>query len=279
MARHLANVTSAILLRPALRSGALPVSALETVWSRRTLIVPLIAFLLAMLILSGLPRDPFVSAHLRLEPPSLALPLGTDGTGRDVLARVAHGAVSTISMAVVTTFLALCVGLVAGAAPRLMAGPIEITKATPPVIAGLIVAAIMGPSSFGAMIAVLAVAWAPLAAHVAALVTQAKAQPHVQMAPLLGVGPLRLATRYILPAVFGPVLRHSTLRLPGIALALAALGFLGLGARPPSPEWGLVLGEGMPYLERAPWAVAIPALALVLLAVLAVSLANLECRR
>lgn len=273
----LANVTSAILLGPALRAGALPVAMPDTAPTRRALIVPVLAFaLLAALVLMGLPRDPFTSAHMRLEAPGLTLPLGADGMGRDVLARVAHGAVSTISMAVVTTFLALCIGLVAGASPRLMAGPIEITKATPPVIAGLIVAALMGPSAGGAMIAVLAVGWAPLAAHVAALVTQARAQPHVQMAPLLGVGPMRLALRYILPAVFGPVLRHATLRLPGIALALAALGFLGLGARPPAPEWGLVLAEGMPYLERAPWAVFIPALALVLLAVLAVSLANLE---
>lgn len=276
----LANLSSAALLGPALRTGALPVAMPDTAPSRRALIVPVLAFaLLVALVLAGLSRDPFTSAHLRLEAPGLALPLGADGTGRDVLARVAHGAVSTISMAVITTFLALCIGLVAGTAPRLMAGPIEITKATPPVIAGLVVAALMGPSSGGAMIAVLAVGWAPLAAHVAALVTQARAQPHVQMAPLLGVGPLRLALRYILPAVFGPVLRHATLRLPGIALALAALGFLGLGARPPTPEWGLVLAEGMPYLERAPWAVFIPALALVLLAVLAVSLANLERRR
>lgn len=141
-----------------------------------------------------------------------------------------------------------------------MAGPIEITKATPPVIAGLIVAALMRPSAIGAMIAVLVVGWAPLAAHVAALVTQARAQPHVQMAPLLDIGPMRLALLYILPAVFGPVQRHSALRLPGIALALAAPGFCGLGARPPAPEWGLVLAEGMPYLERAPWAVFILAL-------------------
>lgn len=64
------------------------------------------------------------------------------------------------------------------------------------------------------------------------------------------------------------------LRLPGIALALAALGFLGLGPQPPSAEWGLVLAEGMPYIERAPWGVLAPAVALVLLAVLAVTLAN-----
>jgi peptide/nickel transport system permease protein len=69
------------------------------------------------------------------------------------------------------------------------------------------------------------------------------------------------------------------LRVPGIALALAALGFLGLGPRPPAPEWGLVLAEGINYVERAPWAVAAPAAALVLASVLAVSLASLSWER
>ncbi|MDQ1199208.1 ABC transporter permease subunit [Agrobacterium sp. SORGH_AS 787] len=275
----LANVTSGYLLGPALRSGALPVATTKKVVSRSAFIIPAtIMIMLIALIAFGLPRDPFTSAYLRLQPPSFALPLGADGMGRDVLARIAHGAFSTISTALITAAIALCIGLVVGTAPRLMAGPIEVTKATPPVVSGLIVAALMGPSAGGAMIAVLAVSWAPLAAHVAALVTQAKAQPHVQMAPLLGVGPLRLVFRYIMPSVFGPVLGHAALRLPGIALALAALGFLGLGARPPSPEWGLVLAEGMPYLERAPWAVFMPATALVLIAILAVSLASLQRR-
>ncbi|MFH6780156.1 ABC transporter permease subunit, partial [Clavibacter michiganensis] len=77
---------------------------------------------------------------------------------------------------------------------------------------------------------------------------------------------------HLLPAVVGPVVRNALLRLPGIALTLAALGFLGLGSAPPTPEWGLILSEGSAYAERAPWAVGAPALALVLAAVLAVSL-------
>jgi peptide/nickel transport system permease protein len=80
--------------------------------------------------------------------------------------------------------------------------------------------------------------------------------------------------RYILPAVAQPLVRHAMLRLPGIALALAALGFLGLGPQQPSPEWGLILAEGINYVERAPWAVLAPASALVLASVLAVSLAG-----
>ena len=91
---------------------------------------------------------------------------------------------------------------------------------------------------------------------------------------MLGVGKARVMLRHILPAVARPLLRHAMLRLPGIALALAALGFLGLGPQQPTPEWGLILAEGIGYVERAPWAVLAPASALVLAAVLAVGFAG-----
>ena len=160
--------------------------------------------------------------------------------------------------------------------PNAGAGPIEVTNAAPTILAGLIVAGIMGPSSAGAAIAVTIVSWAPLAAHTAALVSEVKAQPHVKIAPVLGVGRVRLMLRYVMPAVVGPVFRHACLRLPGIALALAALGFLGLGPQPPAADWGLVLAEGMPYIERAPLVVLVPALALVALSIFAVSLSSLS---
>jgi peptide/nickel transport system permease protein len=272
----LANIVRAVLLGRALRLGSLPVPATAYRRSRWGWVVPVTAAtLLVLLVVAGWPRDPFGSEFLRLQRPGLDLPLGADGTGRDVLARVAHGALSTIGMALAVVMAALCLGLLIGLAPRAAAGPIEITKATPPVIAGLVASAVLGPSAGGAIVAVAAVAWAPLAAHTAALVTEVKAQPHVRITPILGVGRFRLMSRYVLPAVIGPVFRHAMLRLPGIALALAALGFLGLGPRPPAPEWGLVLAEGIPYVERAPWAVLIPSLALALLSVLAVSLASL----
>ena len=116
--------------------------------------------------------------------------------------------------------------------------------------------------------------WAPLAAHTAALAQEARAQPYVQILPVLGVGRARVLLRYVLPAVVRPVVRHAMLRLPGTALALAALGFLGLGPQQPSPEWGLILAEGINYVERAPWAVMAPASALALASVLAVGLAG-----
>lgn len=270
-----ANLVRVALLGRALHLGALPIPQVPRRESGRRWVLPAVVLTaLLVLILAGLPRDPVTSEHIRLQAPSLALPLGADAMGRDVLARVAHGALSTMALAFLVTVLSLIIGLAVGLMPRIAIGPIEITKATPPTIAGLVVSAAMGPSGTGAMIAVAAVAWAPLAAHTAALVAEVRAQPHVQIAPILGVGTLRVIPRSILPAVFGPVARHAMLRLPGVALALAALGFLGLGPRPPSPDWGLILAEGMPYVERAPWAVLAPVAALGLMSVLGVSLAS-----
>ncbi|MCM2970960.1 ABC transporter permease subunit [Larsenimonas suaedae] len=275
-----ANLVRTLLLGRALQAGSMPVAPEAGLAGRGRWVVPaLAAALLVIVVVAGLGRDPMLSNYLRLQPPSLALPLGADGTGRDILARISHGAVSTIGMALVTLLITFVVGVFIGLMPRVAAGPIEVTNATPPVIAGLIVAGIMGPSASGAVLAVTAVTWAPLAAHTSALVTEVMGQAHVRITPMLGVGRCRLVSRYLLPAIIVPVFRHAMLRLPGTALALAALGFLGLGPRPPEPEWGLLLSESMPYLERAPWAVLVPSLALVLMSVLAVSLSLIGRRR
>lgn len=265
-----------LLLGPALRLGSLPMPAPEVRFRRRDLIAPIgSGTLLALIVAVGLFRDPYSAVHGRLAPPSLTLPFGADALGRDLLARVGHGAVTTLGVAIIVVLACLVAGLVMGCFPRAVTGPLEVTNAAPPIIAGLIVAAVSGPSISGAAIAVALVSWAPLAADTAALVVEARAQPHVALLPVLGVGRARILFRHVLPAVIGPVARHAMLRLPGIALALAALGFLGLGPHQPTPEWGLVLSEGMGYVERAPWTVLAPAAALILASVLAVSLASL----
>ena len=223
------------------------------------------------LVLAGIGRDPYAVVARRLQAPSWALPLGADALGRDVLARVAHGAVATAVSALVVTVVCAVIGLLLGLAPRASVGPVEVANAAPPVLAGLMVAAVTGPSASGAALAVACVAWAPLAAHAAALVQEARERPDVALAPVLGEGRARIMLTRVLPGVVPVLARHAALRLPGVALALAGLGFLGLGAQAPTPEWGLVLAEALPYIERAPWAVATPAGALVLLSVTAVA--------
>lgn len=262
------------LLAAALRSGTVP-SASPGTARRRDFVVPLAAVAaLLTIVIGGLQRDPFSSGHGRLAVPSMALPFGADASGRDLLARVGHGAAATLGTSLLVVLVCLVIGVFLGLFPNAAAGPIEVSNATPPILAGLLVAATLGPSGDGAAIAVAAVGWAPLAAHTAALAEEARGQPYVKILPALGVGRLRTLWRYVLPAVLGPVFRHAMLRVPGVALALAALGFLGLGARPPAPDWGLILAEGINYVERAPWAVLAPACALVCTSVLAVSLAS-----
>lgn len=275
-----ATLTRRLLLGPALDAGQLPAPAPRVVSGRRALVVPgVMAVALVLLVIAGIGRDPYASTLPRLAPPSLLAPLGADASGRDLLARVSHGVVTTVSAALLVVVLCLVIGLLVGLAPRVGTGPIEVTNAMPPVVAGLLVAAVAGSSLAGAVVAVTVTCWAPLAAHTAALADETRSQPHVRIAPVLGVGAARLLGCYVLPAVIGPVVRHAMLRLPGIALAIAGLGFLGLGPQPPRPEWGLILGEGLAYVERAPSAVLAPTVALVALSVLAVSTANLSWRR
>ncbi|WP_442545631.1 ABC transporter permease subunit [Arthrobacter sp. KN11-1C] len=268
-----------LLLGAALRSGAVPVPDPPGSSRRRDVAVPLVAAgALLLIVVAGLLRDPFTSSHARLAGPGFELPFGADASGRDLLARVGHGAVSTLGTALLVVLACLVIGIVVGLFPLAATGPLEVANAAPPILAGLIVAVMTGPSAEGAAIAVTLVSWAPLAAHTAALAQEARAQPHVKILPVLGVGRFRILWRYILPAILGPVFRHSMLRIPGIALALAALGFLGLGPHQPSPEWGLILAEGINYVERAPWAVAAPASALILASILAVSLSSVTWR-
>ena len=271
-----AEVLRRALLGPVLGAGALPAATHPPrAHPGLRVLTAVTALVLGVLVVAGLGGDPYAADRGRLAAPSWDLPLGADASGRDLLARLGHGAATTIGTALLLCLACLVLGVLAGFLPRATAGPVEMTNAAPPVLAGLLVAAVTGPSTGAAAVAVLLVGWAPLAAHTAALVAEARARPYVRILPVLGVGRARVHLRHILPAVLGPVARHAVLRIPGIALALAALGFLGLGPQPPSPDWGLVLSEGMPYVERAPWTVLGPSLSLVLLSVLAVTASSL----
>ncbi|WP_079159513.1 ABC transporter permease subunit [Streptomyces griseus] len=272
LAAGLAARTGArLLLGPARADGALPPLVAPHLPARRA-VAPAAVFLAVLLLavtLAGLLRDPLhVDAAARLAAPSAAHPLGTDSLGRDVLARLGHGTARTVLTAVAISAATLALGLLAGTA---RAGALtETANALPAVLAGLVAAGIAGPGAWGAAAAVTAVAWAPLAAHTSALYAQERAAPHVAAAVSLGAGRLHLLRRHLLPGILPPVVRHAVLRVPGVALALASLGFLGLGTQAPAPEWGRMLSENMPYAERAAWPVLAPAAALAVLGVLAV---------
>jgi ABC-type dipeptide/oligopeptide/nickel transport system permease subunit len=259
------------LLGPALRDASLALPPARPV--RVHPVIPSSLFtVLAVTIGWGLLRDAYaVDTTARLAAPSWSHPLGTDGLGRDVLARLGHGAASTVGTAAAVCLLSLLVALALGFLPRIAEGAADIANALPPVIVGILVAAAVGPGTGGAALAVALISWPALSAHAAALVQEVRASAFLTAQRAIGASPFWILTRHVLPSVAAPVARHALLRLPGIALALASLGFLGLGAQPPAPEWGLLLDESRAYVERAPWAALAPAVALALLAGLAVS--------
>ncbi|MGW0762548.1 ABC transporter permease subunit [Streptomyces sp. NPDC002814] len=269
-----ASLLTRRLTGPALRDSAL--TSLHRPAPPTRAILPVVyGGLLVGVVALGLPRDPLaLDTGQRLQPPSPAHPFGTDSLGRDVLARVGHGALDTLLLALAIGAAALLTGVLLGLVPR-MSGPlVDTVNAVPPVLLALLVTAVAGSGTLTPALAVSAVAWAPLAAHTSALLRQERAALHITATRALGADRWYVLRRDLLPAVLPPVTRHALLRLPGTALALASLAFLGLGAQPPSPEWGLLLAENQPYAERAPWAVLAPAAVLALLGALAVTAAR-----
>ncbi|MGI5373333.1 ABC transporter permease subunit [Streptomyces sp. CA-251387] len=262
------------LLGPALRDGALPalhapdlLRGCSTRWTAGACAVALL-----VLVIAGLLRDPLhVDTAARLLPPSAAHPLGTDSLGRDLLARLGHGALRTAGVALAVTAVSVLVGLLLGSAAGVSAGLVEVASTLPAVLAGLLTTAVTGPSVWGAALAVCLVGWTPYAAQAAALIEEERASGHMLASLSFGAGPRHLMRRHYLPAVLPAVLRNALLRLPTTVLVLASLGFLGLGEQQPTPEWGRLLSENQPYVELAPWTVLGPACALVLLSVVAVS--------
>ena len=250
---------------PALTGAAVPFSPPASGGKGRTL-----AWLLATAgpllaaVAVGLTRTAdVVDTGVRLAGPSWAHPFGTDALGRDVLARLGHGALWTIGTAVSACAVAYLIALALGFVPRLAHPLAEAVNSFPETIAGILVAVAIGRGQISAALAITAVSWPPLAAHAAELVTQARAAGHLEARRALGAGPVWMLRRHILPLVAGPLAGHAGMRLPGMALGIASLGFLGLGAGPESPEWGVSLAGSLPYLERAPLATLVPAAAMI----------------
>ncbi|WP_199561845.1 ABC transporter permease subunit [Micromonospora deserti] len=270
----LAAAVQRLALGPALEAAGLqpPPPAARPADRAAWLVPAVLGGLLLTAVLAGLSRDPtHVDTTLRLAAPDWDAPLGRDALGRDLLARLGHGALRTVGIAAAVSAAALAVGVAAGLVPGLTRGAAELANAVPPVLVGLLTAAALGPSSGGAAVAVAATAWAPLALHIADLVREELASGYVQACRMLGASRIRILATHVLPGVLPPVARHAVLRLPGVALAIASLGFVGLGAQPPTPEWGRILAEAMPYVERAPWAPLTAAGALALLGAFALA--------
>ena len=216
--------------------------------------------------------DPLAADPLHaLSPPSLTDWFGTDQLGRDVFVRVVHGARYSLGIGVAATLLALVVGavlgLIAGLAPRIvdevLSRGFDVLAAFPEVLLALLFIAFTAPGT-PSLILAIALAFAPRYGRlVRAETLLVRRSGYVEQAVTLGLSRTRLAVRHILPNVLGPLPILATIGLGSAIISAAALSFLGMGAQPPSPEWGAMLSESRNYLRVAWWSAILPGATLV----------------
>lgn len=220
----------------------------------------------------GIVRDPWATRmRAVLEAPTWAHPLGTDELGRDVLARLAHGAPATLGTAglalVMSGILGLAVGFITGWGGGRLAGIarafIDVTVALPPLLVALVAGLIAGPSRGTLLIALVAVGWLPFARQADALTATLRREPWVEAHRAVGASTRRLWWRTVLPRILPSGMALALVRLPALVNTVAALGFLGLGPPPPAPEWGAMIAESVNHLGTAPWLLLGPVIALV----------------
>ncbi|KQW59349.1 ABC transporter permease subunit [Variovorax sp. Root411] len=205
--------------------------------------------------------------------------LGTDAIGRDILSRLMHGARLSLSIGVAVVAISVAVGVVLGLIAGFFRGVLEIAimrlmdivLTMPSLLMAIVIVAILGPGLINAMIAVAIVVLPHYVRITRAAVITEISRDYVTAARVSGAGTLRLMFREVLPNCAAPLIVQASLGISTAILDAAALGFIGLGAQPPSPEWGTMLADAREFVLRAWWVVTFPGLA-ILAAVLAFNL-------
>ncbi len=244
-------------------------------------LIALVMIALALLLAPWLtPYDPIAMDHeSQLLPPSLSHPLGTDLFGRDVLSRVLYGGRISLSVGLLAALLAALPGLLLGLLSGYYGGVFDqvvmrltdIALAFPSLILSLGIVAILGPGLTNVTIAVGLAGIPGYVRLVRGSVLSAKEALYVEAAQALGCTNRRVILRHILPNIAASVLVLVTMDVAWAILRATSLSFLGLGAQPPTPEWGAMIDAGREFLRRAPWVSLAPS-GVMMLSVLAINL-------
>jgi dipeptide transport system permease protein len=250
------------------------------------LIVIAVLILLALSANVVAPHSPVLTNNaVFLKPPfwqqggSISYPLGTDAIGRDILSRLIHGARLSLLIGIAVVTLSVISGTILGLAAGFFRGVVEIaimrlmdiTLTLPSLLLAIVIVAILGPGLMNAMLAVAIVLLPHYVRIARAAVISEVSKDYVIAAKVAGAGRLRLMFKEVLPNCAAPLIVQATLGISTAILDAAALGFLGLGAQPPLPEWGTMLADAREFVLRAWWVVTLPGLA-ILLTVLAFNL-------
>lgn len=237
------------------------------------LVIIVIVVLVGILAPYLMPNDPVrVILDQRLAPQSHDYPLGTDHLGRCLLSRLIYGtrvSLSTAALALITIILiSIPVGTVAGYlggwVDNLLMRLADVLLAFPSLILALVIAGMLGPGLMNVMLAVASVGWVGYARVIRSMVLSVKEKEFVLAARACGTPEFGIITRHILPNVLSPVIVLITLDMGKLILSISGLSFLGLGAQPPTPEWGSMLNDGRSYMQVAPQLMIYPGLAIMI---------------
>jgi peptide/nickel transport system permease protein len=206
----------------------------------------------------------------RLLPPSWTHPFGTDDQGRDILSRIIYGSRITLFVVVLVAILAAPIGLLVGTVAGYAGGLVDsalmritdIFLAFPRLILALAFVAALGPGIENAVIAIAITSWPPYARIARAETLTIRQTDYIAAVKLVGASPWRIVLRHIMPLCVSSVIIRVTLDMAGIILTAAGLGFLGLGAQPPMPEWGALIANGRLYVLDQWWVAAAPGAAI-----------------
>lgn len=208
----------------------------------------------------------------RLQPPSWGHFFGTDELGRDIFSRLVYGSRITLYIVTLTAVIAAHIGLVVGTTAGYMGGwvdmalmrIVDIFLAFPSLVLALSFAAALGPGIENAVIAISLAAWPPIARLARAETLTIRSSDYVAAIRLQGASTMRVITKHVVPMCIPSVVIRITLNMSSIILTAAGLGFLGLGAQPPSPEWGAMLSSGREFMMTSWWLAAVPGTAILI---------------
>ncbi|NUB45476.1 ABC transporter permease [Fertoebacter nigrum] len=251
------NIVTFLLRQPTSAFGVIVLAALILT----ALFAPLIA-----------PHDPYVqNLNNVLQPPGNGHPFGTDELGRDIFSRLVWGARITLTIIFLVTIVVGPIGMIVGTVSGYFGGKVDMVMmrvtdiflSFPSLILSLAFVAALGPSLNNAIIAIGLTAWPPIARLARAETMTFRNADYIAAARLQGTSPLRIIVKSIMPMCLPSVVIRLTLNMATVILTAAGLGFLGLGAQPPLPEWGAMIATGRRYMIDSWWLVTFPGLSIL----------------
>ncbi len=249
---------------------------LHLIWKNPLMVVGLavvsILFLMAIFAPTISPHDPFrIHPPERLKPPSSTHLLGTDVAGRDILSRIIYGSRITLQIGVTVIILALLIGYIFGITAGYFGGAVDelfmrmtdIFMSFPYLVLAMGITVALGPSIQNAMLAMAVVWWPTYARLVRSEVLKLRGRAFIAASRGLGASNLFIILRHIFPNSWMPVVVQASLDFGRVIMYAASLSFIGLGAQPPTPEWGAMISDGRAFLEQAWWYPTFPGLAIM----------------